>query len=215
MNIIVIGPQGSGKGTQAELLAKKYNLEHLDVGGTLRELSKIDSPLGKEIYNTLNVSKGLIPDEVLFKVLRMKLASLPREQEVIFDGAPRTLGQARKLEELLKEFGRKFDKVFFINISPEESLKRISNRWMCQKCKSILVMGQDVQSSDDKCPKCGGDIYQREDDTPEGVRKRLAVFEKETMPVVEYFKDKGIVFEVNGEHEIGNVFNKIVENIPL
>lgn len=209
MNIIILGQQGSGKGTQAEMLAKKYNLEHLDIGGTLRELSKMDTPLGKEIYNILNVAKSLISDEILFKVLRLKLSSLPREQGVIFDGAPRNLEQAKYLEILFGEFGKKIDKVIFINISDDESLRRISSRWMCEKCKAILIMGKDIKNPVDKCPKCGGCIKQREDDTPEGVRKRLAVFRKETLPVVEYFREKGLLIEVGGEKPIEEVFQNI------
>lgn len=209
MNIIILGQQGSGKGTQAERLAKKYNLEHLDIGGTLRELSKMDTPLGKEIYNILNVAKSLISDEILFKVLRLKLSSLPREQGVIFDGAPRNLEQAKYLEILSKEFGKKIDKVVFINISEAESLRRISSRWMCGKCRAILIMDKDIKNPADKCPKCGGGIKQREDDTPEGVRKRLAVFKKETLPAVEYFREKGLLIEVDGEKPIEKVFQNI------
>jgi adenylate kinase len=215
MNIIILGQQGSGKGTQAEMLAQKYNLEHLDVGGTLRELSKMDTPLGKEIYSILNVSKSLIPDEILFKVLRLKLSSLPREQGIIFDGAPRNLEQAKYLEILLKEFGKKIDKVFFINISEDESLKRISSRWMCDKCKAILIMGKDIKNPAEQCPKCEGSIRQRKDDTPEGVKKRLAVFEKETLPVVEYFREKELLIEVDGERDIKKVFSDIEKNIEI
>lgn len=209
MNIIILGQQGSGKGTQAEMLAQKYNLEHLDIGGTLRELSKMDTPLGKEIFDILNVAKSLIPDEILFKVLRLKLSSLPREQGVIFDGAPRNLEQAKYLEILFKEFGKKIDKVIFINISEAESLRRISSRWMCDKCRAILIMGHDIKKPADKCPKCGGCIKQRKDDTPEGVKKRLAVFKKETLPVVEYFQKKGLLIEVDGENPIEKVFSDI------
>ncbi len=209
MNIVILGPQGSGKGTQAERLAQKYKLEHLDVGGTLRELSKMDTLLGKEIYSILNVAKGLIPDELLFKVLRLKLSSLPREQGIIFDGAPRNLEQAKHLEILLKEFGKKTDKVFFISISEDESLRRISSRWMCEKCKAILIMGKDIKKPADRCPKCGGCIKQREDDTQEGVKKRLAVFKKETLPVIEYFREKGLLIEVGGEKPIEKVFQNI------
>lgn len=209
MNIIIIGQQGSGKGTQAEMLAQKYNLEHLDVGGTLREISKINSPLGKEVHNVLNVTNGLISDEILFRVLRLKLSSLPREQGVIFDGAPRNLEQAKYLEILFKEFGRKIGQVIFINISETESLRRISSRWMCGKCKAILIMGKDIKKPADKCFKCGGGIRQRKDDTPEGVKKRLAVFKKETLPVVEYFQEKGLLIEVNGENQVEKVFQNI------
>lgn len=215
MNIIIIGPQGSGKGTQAERLAQKYNLEHLDIGGTLRELSKMDTPLGKEIYNILNVAKGLISDEILFKVLRLKLSSLPREQGVIFDGAPRNLEQAKYLEILLKEFGKKIDQVFFVNIPEEESIARISKRWICQKCKTVLIMGKDVQSEKDQCPACEAPIAQRKDDTQEGVQTRLRIFREETLPVINYYKEKGLLTEIDGKQPIEKVFSDIEKNIEI
>jgi len=209
MNIIILGQQGSGKGTQAEMLAQKYNLEHLDVGGTLRELSKMDTPLGKEIYNVLNVTKGLITDEILFKVLRLKLSSLPREQGVIFDGAPRNLEQAKYLEILFREFGKKIDKVFFVNIPEEESVARISKRWVCQKCRLVLIMGKDVQSEKDQCPACDAPITQRKDDTPEGIQIRLRIFQEETMPVINFYKEKGLLAEIDGKQSIEKVFKEI------
>lgn len=215
MNLIVLGPQGSGKGTQAELLAKKYNLEHIDIGGTLRQVAKMRTPFGEKIQKIINVEKSLVPDEILNDILKLKINSLPREQGIIFDGVPRTLSQAEFLDNLLLEAGRKIDKVFFVNIPEGETMKRISKRWMCEKCKSILIMGEDIESGTDKCPGCGGNVYQREDDTPEGVKKRLAIFQKETMPVAEYYKEKNKLVEINGEQEVTDVFNEIVKNIPL
>lgn len=211
MNLIILGPQGSGKGTQADLLAQKYNLEHIDIGGTLRALAKMETPLGHKIYEIQNISKSLVPNEILKKVLYYKVSSLNREKGVVFDGVPRTLEQAKFLEELLLESGRIVDKVFLIKISAAESLKRISRRWNCRGCKSILIMGKDIQKSGDKCPKCGGEVFQREDDTPEGVKKRLEIFAHETMPVAEYFGKKGKLVEVDGEKEMQDVFNDILK----
>lgn len=211
MNIIILGPQGSGKGTQAELLAQKYDLEHIDIGGTLRQIAKMETPLGKKIYTIQNISKSLVPNEILKKILRLKIASLNREKGVVLDGVPRTLEQARFLEDLLFEFGRIIDRVFLIKVSTAESLNRIAKRWNCRQCKSILIMGKDIENNKDKCPKCGGEIYQREDDTPEGVKKRLEIFEQETMPVAEYFRQKGKLIEVNGEKSVQEVFSEIMK----
>ncbi len=214
MNLIILGPQGSGKGTQAELLARKFNWEHIDMGKTLREIAKLDTPLGKKVYSIQNVTKTLVPDEVLEKILRLELSSLGREQGIVIDGAPRNLAQAKYLnEELLQEFGRKIDRVFFVEISPEESVKRISKRWNCKKCAAILIMGKDIKSEKDDCPKCGGEIGQRKDDTEEGVRKRLAIFEAETIPVIEYFREVGLLEEINGEQTVEKVFQDVLENL--
>jgi len=133
MNLIVLGPQGSGKGTQAQLLAEKFSLDHIDMGKTLREVAKNDTPLGREIYEIQNVTKTLVPSRILKEVLHLKLSSLSREQGLIIDGAPRTIEQTKYLEEALLEIGRKITKLIFVNISEEEAKKRISKRWVCEK----------------------------------------------------------------------------------
>ena len=213
MNIVILGPQGSGKGTQAELLAKKYNLEHIDIGKTLREAAKLQTPLGREIYEIINVKRTLVPNDIFEKVFRLKLAMLPREQGLIIDGAPRMIGQIKNEEETLLEFGRKIDQVIFVNISDAEAIERISKRWICQNCRSTFIMGLDVKSEKDACSKCGGQISQRVDDTPEGVKKRLEVFKVETLPVIEYYKDQGLVLEINGEQPIEKVFEDITKGL--
>ena len=213
MNLIVLGPQGSGKGTQAEMLAKKFDLEHIDIGKTLREVADIDMPLGREIYEIQNVTKTLVPRRILQEVLHLKLGSLPREKGLIIDGAPRTMDQAQYLEEALLEFGRKINKLIFVNIPAEESKKRISKRWVCEKCKATLIMGKDIQSADENCPICEGRIIQRIDDTPEGIEKRLKVFQEETMPVIEYFRTKNLVLEIDGQKPIEEVFEEITNKL--
>ncbi|HCP08395.1 MAG TPA: adenylate kinase [Candidatus Moranbacteria bacterium] len=214
MNIIILGPQGSGKGTQAELLAKKYNLEHIDMGKTLREVAKSDTPLGREIYSIQNVTKTLVPSRILREVLHLKLNSIPREQGVVFDGVPRTMDQLEYIESALLEFGRKINIVFLISIPEEESIARISKRWICKKCKTVLIMGKDVQAKEDKCPKCGEDLIQREDDTIEGIKTRLKIFKDETMPVVEYYKNNGLLVEINGIQTVEKVFEDIAAMFP-
>lgn len=209
MNLIILGQQGSGKGTQAKMLAQKYNLEHIDMGKTLREVAKLDTPLGREIYSIQNVTKTLVPSRILREVLHIKLNSLPREQGVVFDGVPRTMDQLEYIENAMQEFGRKIDKVFFVNIPEEESIARISRRWICQKCKTVLIMGKGVQSEKDPCPVCQGEIMQRADDTPEGIKIRLRIFKEETAPVVEYYRKKGLLVEIDGMQPIEKVFKDI------
>lgn len=209
MNLVVLGPQGSGKGTQAELLSKEFNLEHIDMGGTLRQVAKMDTPLGKEIYHIQNVTKTLVPSKILKEVLNLKFASLSREKGLLIDGAPRTLDQVEYVESALLEFGRKINLVVFIEIPEKESIERISKRWSCQNCKKGFIMGVDVKSQDDKCPNCGSGIMQRIDDTEEGVKKRLEVFRKETLPVIDYFEKKGKLARIDGSQSIPKVFEDI------
>jgi len=213
MNLIILGPQGSGKGTQAKFLAEKYHLEHIDMGSSLRQIARMDSALGRKINQLVNVEKVLVPSEMLKDVLRLEVGSLGREQGLIFDGVPRAMEQALHFEEILQSFGRKISKLIFINISEEESIKRISNRWMCEKCKLGIIMGKDVMSPDDQCPVCESRIVQRVDDTQEGVKKRLKIFREETMPVIEYFREKGSVIEIDGEQSMEKVFQDICDKI--
>jgi adenylate kinase len=215
MNIVILGPQGSGKGTQAEKLAAKFELEHIDMGKFLREVAKMDTPLGKEVWHIQNVTKTLVPKRVLEEVFTIKLNDIPREKGIVFDGFPRNMDQTEYFEHAMREFGRETDAVVFIRLSKEESLRRISNRWICEKCKSVWIMGKDVKGEEDKCPNCGGKIIQRTDDTPEGIKKRLKVFKEETLPVVAYYKDRDKVIEIDGAQTIEKVFEDILNKIKV
>jgi len=213
MNLVVLGPQGSGKGTQAEKLSQKFDLEHIDMGKFLREVARQDTPIGREVYRIQNVTKTLVPSRVLEEVFTIKLSSMPREKGVAFDGVPRTMDQAKYIEKTVLEFGRKIDKVVYIKISQEEAIKRISKRWVCEKCKTVLIMGKDINDKNDKCPNCDGNISQRIDDTEEGIIKRLKVFKDETIPVIDHFREKGLVIEINGEQSQDDVFQEILNSI--
>lgn len=212
MNLIVLGPQGSGKGTQAEMLAKKFGLEHVDMGKSLREVAKQDSPLGKEIWHIQNVTNTLVPSRILREVLHLKINSLPREQGILFEGVPRTRDQQQYLEEEIHNSGRKIDAVIFINIPEEETMKRISKRWTCKQGHP-LIMGVDVQGEKDRCPIDGTEIYQRTDDTPAGIKKRLQVYKEETMPVIEDYRKRDLLLEINGRPAIGEVSKDILDKL--
>jgi adenylate kinase len=213
MNIVILGPQGSGKDTQTEKLADKFKLERVNMGNFLREIAKQDTPLGKEIYHYQNDLNEMVPSRILEQVLGIKLASFGREESIIFEGVPRILDQAIYFDKAVLESGRKIDKVIYINISEEETVKRISKRWMCGKCKKILIQGKDIKDENEKCPACGGEIIRREDDTEKGIRKRLEVFRNETIPVIEHYRKKGILIEINGDQSIDAVFNEIVKKL--
>ncbi len=214
MNIIVLGKAGSGKGVQSEILAEKFGLEHIDMGQTLREFSQKESAISQEIYTIQNVKKTLVPSRILRELLHLKIGSFRSEQGIVFDGVPRTMDQEQYLEKALQEFGRKIDKVFFIDISETESIRRISRRWNCTVCGKILIMGKDLKKETDLCPACQGKIIRREDDTPEGIKKRLEVFCKETVPVLEYFRRKEILVELDGEKTIEEISREILKNMP-
>lgn len=210
MNIVILGSQGSGKGTQAQKLAQELGLEHIDMGKFLREVAKLDTELGQEVYKIQNVTRTLVPSRILHKVFTIKLNSIPAEQGIIFDGFPRNIDQTDYFKEAMREFGRETDVVFYIKISEEEAIKRISKRWICEKCRSVFIMGKDIKSEKEKCKECGDRIIQRSDDTLAGIKKRLSVFQEETVPVLDYFRKNNLVIEISGEQAIEKVFEDIL-----
>lgn len=213
MNLVILGPQGCGKGTQARMLAQKFHLEHVDMGRTLREVAVLDTDFGRHVNEIINVKKELVSDEILKKVLHIKLADIPREQDVVFDGVPRNARQAGYFENAMREFGREIDKVIFINISEEESIRRISKRRVCKNCKAPYVLGEDIQDGEDQCQRCGGEVVIRPDDSEAGVRKRLGIFKKETCPILENYRSTGTLLEVNGEQSPQKVFDEILKKL--
>jgi len=212
MNIIILGPQGSGKGTQAKMLAKKFNLEHLEMGKLLREIAKQDSPLGKEIHKTINIQGKLVDDKIIEKVLRSKLHELPRERGIIFDGVPRREDQRKYLDKELKNLDRQLDAVVDISLPEKDSVERLSKRWVCGN-EHALIMGKDIRSKEDKCPVCGSEIRQRIDDTPERIKTRLGIYRKDTKPVIGHYREKGILVEIDGRPSIEEVQKTILDKL--
>jgi len=213
MNLIILGPQGSGKGTQAMLLAKKLNLIHIDVGLALRQSARRKTKFGIKLDRIINKNKELVSNEIVRTVLSSDLKQLPTRKGLILDGAPRRKDQIMEIEELLGDFGRKLDRVVFVKISQKEAIKRISKRYNCSRCFRRYVLGKEIQSTKEKCQKCGGKVVRRVDDTPEGIKKRLSIFKKETLPVVKHFKKIGLLLEVDGMKKTELVFKEILKGL--
>lgn len=213
MNIIILGQAGSGKGTQAEILAREFDLDHFDTGKLLRQIARSDGALGREVHEIINIKKELVPSRILREIVHLRVSDMPMDQGLVFDGVPRNLEQAGYFTEALQEVGRKIDKVFFVNISEEESIRRISSRRVCDDCKKVFIMGKDLKNETDRCSECGGKIIHRVDDTVEGVRKRLRVFDEETMSVINHYKEQGVVVEINGEQSVKQVSEDIIKTV--
>jgi adenylate kinase len=213
MNLVILGPQGSGKGTQARLLEKKFNLVHIDMGLQLRLEALKKTALGRKIYELVYKKKVLLPDNIMEKVLARKLKSIPKNKGVVLDGSPRRIDQINLVEQAMFESGRKLDKVIYIKVPEKESIKRISRRYHCYHCSRHYVLGEDINSSREKCISCGGKIVRRKDDTAAGVRKRLAIFRKETLPVIRHYRKKNKVVEVSGMGKIDDVSERIIKGI--
>ncbi len=213
MNLIIIGPQGCGKGTQALKLAEKFGLAVIETGHLFRTIAKEDSELGRLIDMTINEKKLLVSDEITAEVFKDAFNKIPQDQGVVLDGIPRTMVQISSVEEIFSACRRNIDKVISIKLPREISMERITKRFACKDCHKRLIMGSDITSIFDKCPECSGEVYQRSDDSPEGVSKRLDIFYKETVLVIEYYREKGLLVEVDGDNSIENVFSEIISRI--
>ncbi len=212
MNIIIFGPQGSGKGTQAEKIAEKFKLSHIETGQIFRDISMEDSSLGIMIREL--IKKGeVVPDEITVEILKQRVGKVANEQGVILDSAPRTLGQIALVEKMMKEEGRSIDKAIYIALPYEQSVARITKRYLCAACAKPLVLGRDVETPLDSCPTCGGLITQRADDTPEGIAKRLDIFYEVTVPVIEEYRKKGKLIEIDGGQGMEEVFADITNKL--
>lgn len=213
INVIIMGPQGSGKGTQARLLAEKYDLQLFEAGNLLRNAAREETELGRKIDDIINKKGEVVPLDLLTQVFDKKISWLDKNKGILFDGVPRTMEQVSYLEDKLKEIGRNIDYIFFIDISKNESVKRLSIRKMCRENGHPLIVGKDVEEEDEKCPICGSEVYRREDDTPEKVLKRLEWNEKLVMPVIEYYEKRGMITKINGERPIKEIGEEIVSHI--
>ena len=209
-----MGPQGSGKGTQARMLAEKYDLQIFETGDILRSIAKQDTEVGRKINEIINVKGDIVPWNFMKeKILNQKLSELDEDRGIVFDGTPRIMEEAEYWNKKLKEVNRKIDYVFYVNISKEESVKRISSRKLCRKNGHPLIVGKDIKEKDTKCPICGSEVYRREDDMLEKVLNRLEWNEKLLSPVIEYYKSKNMLIEINGEQSVKEVFEEIISYI--
>lgn len=209
MYIILLGAPGAGKGTQAANLARELNLVHIATGDLFRQALEQKTELG--LQAKAYMEKGaLVPDELTIKMVRERLSAPDCQRGAILDGFPRNLPQAEALDMALARQGKRIDKVVYIKVAEEELLKRLSGRWLCRNCQTPYHAVDSPPKVWGKCDKCGGELYQRPDDTPETVRKRLQVYFVETAPLIEYYTKTGKMLEVDGEGSIGEVGSRIV-----
>lgn len=206
MRLVLLGAPGSGKGTQAERISQATGIVHISSGDLFREAQKQGTELGKLAQSYME--KGLlVPDEVTIKMILEKIATL-NSKGFMLDGFPRTIEQAEALDKALDKDG--IDKAVYIKASDEELLRRLSGRWICRQCQSPYHMVSSPPKVAGKCDTCGGELYQRADDTRETAEKRLEVYFKQTAPVIEYYRNKGKLLEVEGEKPIEEVNREIL-----
>ncbi len=209
MNIILLGPPGAGKGTQAKKIQERYKLPHVSTGDILRE--NINNNTGLGLKAKSYISKGeLVPDELLITIIKDRLSKKDCEKGFMLDGYPRTIPQADALQMILTESGEIVDAVLNISVDDEELIKRLSGRRMC-KCGGSYHVNFNPPAKEDVCNICKGKLYQREDDRPETIRNRLNVYKKQTQPLINYYTNKKILKTIDGSKDILQIFEEIKE----
>jgi len=206
--IILLGAPSAGKGTQAANVAKELNLVHIATGDLFRQALEQGSELGLQAKSYMERGK-LIPDEVTIPMVLERMSTPDCEPGVVFDGFPRTLKQADALDEALAQQAKAIDKVVYIKVSEEELLKRFSGRWICRNCQTPYHIVNSPPEVWGKCDKCGGELYQRPDDTVETVKKRIKVYFSETAPLIDYYTQTGKLLEIDGEGSVDEVRERI------
>ena len=212
MRIILFGSPGVGKGTQAKIISKNFNIPHISTGDILRKAVKDQTELGKKAGELMSHGH-LVPDDLMIELIREVLTSEECKNGFILDGFPRTTVQAEELDELFEKIGINNAILIYITAKENEIINRLSNRRACKECGNIFIL-KEIENLD-TCPSCGAknSFYLRNDDKEAVIKNRLDVFNLTTMPVLGYYKNKGRVIEVNGFDSIENVNLKIVESL--
>ena len=212
MIVVILGPPGSGKGTQAQRLAEKLNLVHISAGDILRKAIADRTDLGKKVKDIVE-SGRLVPDELVTEVIIDRLECDDLRDDLILDGYPRTLGQARALDSYLEKKGKRVNAAINLDTSYEEVKRRIRSRIICSRCGENQSVREANQKRTDKCTKCGAPLLQREDDHEEVIRERLKNYHNHTKTLLDYYKEEGVLKEVNGEGDIAEVFSRLIRAV--
>ncbi len=210
LNFIFLGPPGAGKGTQAEIIAKKHGLVKISTGDILREAVKNGTELGK-IADGYMKKGELVPDEIMLGLIEEQLEKIDRG--FILDGFPRTVKQAVGLDELLARKRLPLKAVILLDVPDEEIVKRLSARRICPNCGAVYNMIYNPPRNDEICDVCGTKLVQRKDDNPETIRRRLDVYRERTAPLIGYYREKGLLVEVDGTGDPEKITSAIEEVI--
>ena len=206
--LVLFGPPGAGKGTQAQLLRDRLKLTHISSGDLFRQHVSKGTPLGLRAKEYMDRGE-LVPDEVTIDIILDKVMSIPYEEGFILDGFPRNPNQAEQLEKKLAAESRKLDKVVHIDVSEPELLRRLGDRYICRDCQTPHSVGEGEEGK--KCVQCGGELYQRDDDAPEAVKKRLEVYKEETTPVLGFYRERGVLVDISGDNTVDEVNKQVME----
>lgn len=208
MNLVLMGLPGAGKGTQAEKIVEKYGIPHISTGDMFRAAIKEGTELGLKAKSFMD--KGdLVPDEVTIGIVRERLSKADCNKGFLLDGFPRTVAQAEALENILSDLNRQINFVINIDVDQDILMERLTGRRICKSCGSTYHLVFNPPANDGVCDRCGGELYQRADDNAETVQNRLDVNVKQTKPLLDFYETKGYLRNINGQQDIGKVFEDI------
>ena len=209
MYLVFLGAPGAGKGTQAAIVSKTLGLAHIASGDLFRQAVVKGTELGNLVKSYMEKGE-LAPDEVTIRVISERLNETDCKVGCVFDGFPRTLEQAKTLDQTLSNQKKAIDKAIYIDVDSEELLKRLSGRWTCRQCQAVYHEIASPPKVAGKCDKCGGELYQRPDDNEKTIRERLKVYFAQTTPLLDYYKASGKLIRVDGQLSIDEVTKQIV-----
>jgi len=213
--LVLFGPPGAGKGTQAQLLVERLKIAHISSGDLFRHHLQNGTPLGLKAAYYMN--RGvLVPDELTIDIVLEKVMSVNTEEGFILDGFPRTRFQAGALEEALQTKARGLDKVIYIDVPEDELLRRLEGRYICRQCQAPHSIPADKPADQEStCERCGGELYQRTDDRSEAVQTRNEVYRTETVPVLDFYRERDILADIAGVDTIEQINRKVLEALGL
>lgn len=213
MNIVFVGPPGAGKGTQSARLARLLGIPHIASGDLLRAMRAQETPLGHEAKRYMDAGK-LVPDELTIRIIEARLAQPDAAGGVILDGFPRTVPQAKALDASLRRRRHSgIDLVIYIKASREVVLERMKGRWICRQCWTVYNIPNVAPHEEGQCDVCGAPLFKRHDETPEIQATRYEVYEHDTLPLVDYYRGRGVLTEIDGEQDIESVTHTILDAI--
>ncbi len=208
MNLLLMGLPGAGKGTQAERIAEKYEIPHISTGDMFRAAIKDGTPLGKKAKEYMDAG-DLVPDEVTIGIVRERLGQADCRKGFLLDGFPRTTTQAEALEQILTDLDRNIHFVLNIHVTAEELMARLTGRRVCRSCGAAYHVEFNPADKEGVCDKCGGELYQRDDDNEKTVHNRLQVNINQQQPLLDFYQEKGYVRQIDGSQHIDQVFKDI------